>query len=160
VTAADRQWWMENTAPGMLARAMGRDPFSIDRAEVDAQVEGVRQHYRAVYQRELSEAEVASVRYGAELRSAAPAMREVPQSVPDIVAMVNSRNVGAGWYWQPGRPPGSGIAMRGPDGSWTGDPDVVDATRRGQAERDAAAAAAEDAYRNGPAVLRTIARPT
>jgi hypothetical protein len=147
---SDRRAWRETPA-GQLHQALGvaDEP---DRAVVDAAVEAVRELYRHRFRRELSEAEAASVRLGAELRSAPPALREAPRTVPEIVELVNSRNVGAGWYWAPSRPPGAGIAMRGPDGRWSGDADVVRAAREGEHEMAAARERAAAAWANRPAM--------
>ena len=82
------------------------------------------------------------------------------QTTAELVEAVNGVNVMAGWSYTPVFRHGAGVAMRGPDGTWTGDPAVVAATQAAEAEHAARAAAAEDAWANGPLVVRSIARPS
>jgi hypothetical protein len=162
MTLQDKRWWLENTPAGALHRALGSDPFYVDHDAVDAHVEEVRKHHSRTYGRELSDGELAAVRVGAELRSSpAQAMREVPRSTAEIVDLVNRSVVDAGWSYTPEfRGQHSGMAMRQPDGTWTGDPAIVAATaaaeeaKRLRAERD------YEAWRTGPVVIRTIAPPS
>ena len=50
--------------------------------------------------------------------------------------------------------------MRGPDGQWTGDPAVAAVAEAGEEARRLAAEQDMEAWRNGPLIMRTIARPT
>ena len=133
----DEREWRQRTAAGQLAEAMGvpvgaRCPFSV----VEAHVLEARERASA-YGRELTTREVELVRQAVELRyRPEPALR-LPADVPDIVKMVNSRVLGAGWRYDPEFGPGEGMAMRQPDGSYNGDPEI---TAKAQAA-DAAARA-------------------
>ena len=161
MSIAERRQWMRDTPAGQLASALGRDPFARDVAFVERQLADTRQVYRERFGRELTDREAEVVRQGAELRAMPEAaMRQVPETVPAIVEMVNSRNVAAGWSWSPSFRRGEGYAMRGPDGTWTGDPAVAAAAEAGEEARRLAAEQDYEAWRNGPLVLRTIARPS
>ena len=168
VTAADRRWWFENTAPGQLHRAMGTDPFAVDHAAVDREVESVRQHYRQTYRdrndrpRELTEAEIAQVRFGAELRSAPVAPGRVIHTTAQLVEAVNSASVSAGWSYQPVfRGQHSGVAVR-LNGQYTedSDPAVIATTEAAEEEKRRREEEAYESWRNGPLVMRTVAKPS
>jgi hypothetical protein len=156
VSVADEREWRRRSAAGQLAEAMGvpvgaRCPA----ATVEQHVNEVRDHYRTTYARELTEREVEVLRQGAEMRyRPEPAVR-APSSVPELVQLVNSRVLGAGWRYVPNFGPGDGIAMRQPDGSFTGDPQVAAAVQ-------AAAAAARQrmAHVTNVAIDMHIGPPT
>ena len=116
--------------------------------------------YRRTYDRELTETQVAQVRLGAELRSApAAAVRQVPQSVQEIVAAVNRTNPVTPWYWMPARQPGAGVAMR-LNNEWApgSDPAIASATEAAEAQKMADAEIAYTAWRTGPG--KSIGPPT
>ena len=159
VSAAERRAWMESTPAGAVARAAGASG-DIDYDAVDAEVEAICKRHERRYGRRLDDSEVAAVRIGAEQRSVVPAARVLSSRVPELVDQVNSANVTAGWSYVPEfRGSSSGIAML-QDGRWSGDPAVVEATVAGEEAKRQRAEADREAWRNGPAVMRTIARPT
>lgn len=132
----DEREWRQRTAAGQLAEAMGvpvgaRCPA----AEVEARVQEARTHWAETYGRQLSEREVDHIRQTAELRYRPEPARQLPGDVPSIVAMVNRSVVGSGWRYVPEFGPQQGIAMRMPDGSYSGDREIA---ARAQAADDAA----------------------
>lgn len=162
MSASGQRWWWENSPAAKVHRAMGSDPFAVDHDAVDAEVERVQKHYARTYGRQLTEGESASVRLGAELRSAAlQSVRQAPSTTQELVDAVNKANPGAGWYWMPERKPGEGMAMR-LNGEWTpgSDPAVIAAAQAREEQELAAAEAEYERWRNGPLVMRTIAKPS
>jgi hypothetical protein len=160
VSLADRKWWMENTAPGQLARAMGRDPFAVDHDRADAEVEATAKFYERTYGRKLSETDTASVRLAAEQRSAPLVeLRREFRTTAELVDAVNSANVTAAWRYIPVFRSGEGYAMRQPDGSWTGDQAIVSATEQAEEAKRVANEEAYEAWRRNP-VTAGIAPPT
>jgi hypothetical protein len=160
VSAADQREWWERSPSALVHRAMGSDPFAVDHAAVERQLEETRAVYRERFGRELREDEVAHVRKGAELRSAPPAPGRVIRSTAELVEAVNSANVSAGWSYTPLFRRGEGMAIRQPDGTWTGDPAIAAATQAAEEDKLRLNEEKYQAWRNGPLVLRTIAAPS
>lgn len=158
MTAAEQRWWTENTWGGMVARAVGANPFAVDHDRADDEVEAVAKFYERTYGRKLSEADTASVRFAAEQRSV-PAASRVIRTTAEFVEAVNSANVSAGLGYQPVFRRGEGVATF-QNGRWAGDPAVVGAVQGAEAERARQAAEAGDEWVNGPLIMRTVGRPT
>lgn len=160
MSAAERRAWLEGTPAGAIARTIGASG-EVDHDAVDARVDEVRKRHARTYGRELTDSELAQVRADAERRSVLPAARQLPARVPDIVDSVNSATVNAGWSYTPEfRGSSSGIAVRQADGSYRGDPVVAAAAEQAEEAKRQQAEAEMDAWRNGPAVLRTIGPAT
>ena len=68
---------------------------------------------------------------------------------------MNAANVTAAWRYIPAFREGHGVAMRQPDGSWTGDPAIVAATERAEEAKRVANEHAYEAWRQDP-VARTV----
>jgi hypothetical protein len=143
----------ESTVVGEFRRREGITE-RIDHQGAEQLVAEVKSEYRSRYGRELKPAEEAALRKQAELRS---------------VLVTGGRDASSSWAlaerhrWgvvkEPGQ--GSGVATR-LNGRWTddSDPAVAAATEAAEEEHAARAAAAEDAWANGPLVMRTVGRPT
>lgn len=138
MTLQDREWYMRNTAPGMLARALGRDPFSVDADQADAIVEQTRQYWARNYGKILSADELARARITAELRSAPSVTGSLPADSYELAAAVKRANPGRrSWTVQAAAPyDGAGMAMR-VAGVWTADSDpaVIAASERAEEAR-------------------------
>jgi hypothetical protein len=137
VSLADEREWRQRSAAGQLHEAMGM-PLGArcPAADVEARVQEAKTFWAETYGRQLSEGEISHIRQTAELRYRPEPARQLPTSVPELVQAVNARVVGAGWRFVPEFAPGnSGVAMRGPDGTYTGDPRVA---AKAQAADDAA----------------------
>lgn len=162
MSAAEQRAWFEGTPAGQLARAFGIDSFAIDRPAVEQRIEETRQVYRERFGRELTAREVEVTRQTAELRSApVAAVRDIPQSVPELVQRVNAATVNAGWSYTPQfRGPRSGVAILQSDGSYRGDPVVARAAQEADEAKRRQLEAEYGAWRSGPLVLRTIAGPS
>ena len=131
---------------GQLAEALGvpvgaRCPAAM----VEARVQEAKTHWAETYGRQLTEREIDHIRVTTELRYRPEPARPLPTSVPELVAAVNSRVLGAGWRYVPNFGPGDGIAIR-QGGTYTGDPRIA-----------AAAQAADDAARARLAGISNIA---
>jgi hypothetical protein len=160
VSLSERRAWLESTPAGALHRALGISD-AVDHDAADAMVDEVRKHHARTYGRELDEGELRGVRVAAERRSVVEAVRDAPTRVPELVDRVNSATVNAGWSYVPEfRGSSSGIAIRQGDGTYQGDPVVAAAAKSAEEAKRLAAEADMTAWRTGPAVMRTIARPS
>jgi hypothetical protein len=146
--AALREW--RETPAGQFRARLGVTDV-VDRDRVEAHVEEIKAVYRERFGRELTGAEVAAVRKGGELRSVVSTGGREFRSTRELAEAL-------GWGLSV-RPRDEGVAMF-VDGEWRGDPKVIAAVAEGAMERQRHAQAAHEAWANGPAVLRTIARPS
>ena len=132
----DEREWRQRTAAGQLAEAMGvpvgaRCPANV----VEAHVREAQAFHAEVYGHQLDSREIELVRLGAELRYRPEPARQLPADVPSIVAMVNHSVIGAGWRYVPEFAGNQGMAMRNPDGSYSGDAGVIGRVTAAEAAR-------------------------
>jgi hypothetical protein len=137
-----------DTPRGRLGAMLGMRDMP-DRAALVAaeeRVDKVRADLKVTYGRDLTAGEAAAIRF-AETRVAPPS-----RPVPDTTA---------GWQelFEAQQRLVNGVAWQGPDGADGGSAEVAARGRAAMDEHDAMLRGQDLEWANGPAIMRTIARP-